>query len=335
MPLSGAYHYPGINNPPQIAGPLSTYSNVEDPQTRVSALFDPFRNLVVAEKTRLIGGNSEVPLDTRRWITSVFSGTILSSSGLFTLNTNGNVNASASIETTKKARFLSGMTNIYLAGIRLGDTGVVNNIRRFGAYDSNNGAFFELSGTTINCVSRFTGSDTRFSILNGSSSFTKDTNFHVYEIIYAAGSAHFYQDRRLIHSITTPNSSIFNSMHVKAKAENFNSNGSSANTSLFVRGQSICRFGKEDSRPLYYHTSISESIVLKQGPGTLYRVIVGVKGNGGSTMTLYDNTSATGSIIGVIDLVNTLGEVNFNLDFDNGLAITTSSTVGDVTVIWD
>ena len=66
----------------------------------------------------------------------------------------------------------------------------------------------------------------------------------------------------------------------------------------------------------------------------MVRVIVGKKGIGSSLLTLYDNTSASGSIIAVIDLVNVLSSVEFGVEFKIGLTIQITATVGDLTILF-
>lgn len=47
-----------------------------------------------------------------------------------------------------------GSSNLFLQTVALGDTGKVGNSRRWGGFDTNDGLFFELQGTTLNVVIR-------------------------------------------------------------------------------------------------------------------------------------------------------------------------------------
>ena len=57
--------------------------------------------------------------------------------------------------TTNRYHFYSpGISNHIITTLAHGDTGKANNVRRWGAFDSENGIFFELNGTTLNAVIR-------------------------------------------------------------------------------------------------------------------------------------------------------------------------------------
>lgn len=309
-----------------------------DHEADTGITISPFGALKIAEMTRLIGGNHEGnTIDSRKWSTTTANGgTVTIGSGLALLRTNTTANGSTRLYSTARGAYFAGINNAYLAGIRVGDTGVANNVRRWGVFDDTNGLFFELNGTSIRVARRQAGVDEAVASagFNGTTPFVLDTNFHIYEIIYGSGTARFYQDRRLIHRLTTPQSSLCDTISLKLGAETTNSEGGTSDALLYVRGSSISRFGREVSRPTWYQTTTNETVVLKREPGTLHRVVVGNKGTGSATVTLYDNTAASGTIIGVLDLVNTLGSVEFNLDFNTGLTIVTTATVGDITVVW-
>src|SRR3990167_8761714 len=81
-----------------------------------------------------------------------------------------------------------------------------------------------------------------------------------------------------------------------------------------------------------FYTSAAGTFLIKTGEGTLIRLIIGKKGSGASLLTLYDNISASGTIIAVVDLVNILSSVEFGIQFTIGLSINMSSTVGDLTI---
>lgn len=64
-------------------------------------------------------------------------------------------NGSRSIITTNRYHYYQlGSSNFVLLDVALGDVGKTNNSRRWGAFDSNDGLFFELQATTLNAVIR-------------------------------------------------------------------------------------------------------------------------------------------------------------------------------------
>jgi hypothetical protein len=58
---------------------------------------------------------------------------------VLTLSTGVTPNSSESVQTNVRAVFLPGASNNFTATISVGNTGVVNNVRRWGSYDANNG----------------------------------------------------------------------------------------------------------------------------------------------------------------------------------------------------
>ena len=85
----------------------------------------------------------------------------------------------------------------------------------------------------------------------------------------------------------------------------------------------------------YSNITTAGTSTVKSGAGTLQGVIVNSKGTVASTITMYDNTSGTGSKIGTIDSLNLSGAFPYNVNFLNGLTIVTTGTVApDITIIY-
>lgn len=75
--------------------------------------------------------------------------------------------------------------------------------------------------------------------------------------------------------------------------------------------------------------------VVKSGAGSLQNFTINTKGASANTATLYDNTSASGTIIAVIDTTSANQSLFYNVAFNNGLTIVTATgTAPDVTVSW-
>lgn len=75
--------------------------------------------------------------------------------------TTNTTNGSRVCRTTNRYHYyLPGSSNIVLMTIGCGDSGKANNIRRWGAFDDNDGFFFSLESTTLNVVLRSSTSGT-------------------------------------------------------------------------------------------------------------------------------------------------------------------------------
>lgn len=103
-------------------------------------------------------------------------------------------------------------------------------------------------------------------------------------------------------------------------------------------------FGTQDN-PIYvedaaYNTyqhinSPNTTIVLSSAPGVLVSILVTNFGAPGATTTIYDNTSASGTIIANINTSAVIGELAFDINYDIGLTVVTDSrSPGDITIIY-
>ena len=75
---------------------------------------------------------------------------------------------------------------------------------------------------------------------------------------------------------------------------------------------------------------------IKSGAGILHRVCVNTKGASANTATLYDNTTATGTIIAVIDTTTAnVACMDYDLGFTTGLSVLTATgTAADLTIVY-
>ena len=86
----------------------------------------------------------------------------------------------------------------------------------------------------------------------------------------------------------------------------------------------------------YVYLSANGTTTAKSGAGVLRRIVVGTKGSLLNTLTVYDNTTATGSIIALIDTSEQVGSLNFEVDFTTGLTLVLAGgTAARVTVIFE
>lgn len=80
---------------------------------------------------------------------------------------------------------------------------------------------------------------------------------------------------------------------------------------------------------------INRPKVVKSGPGILRRVIINSIGVGSPTLTMYDNTTNSGNVIGIISLLGVTNSMEYNLNFTTGLTIVSNSTSSDYTLVYD
>lgn len=74
---------------------------------------------------------------------------------------------------------------------------------------------------------------------------------------------------------------------------------------------------------------------VKSGAGVLKRIVVNKVGSSSNTCTIYDNTTAAGTIIGTIDPVHTQMVFEYDVVFNTGLTIVTATgTAADLTIVY-
>ena len=87
----------------------------------------------------------------------------------------------------------------------------------------------------------------------------------------------------------------------------------------------------------FSHITTNTTTTVKSGAGVLRRIVINTKGSIANTLTIYDNTTGSGTVIGVIDTVNGVsGHFEYGVSFSTGLTIVTANgTAADVTVIYE
>ena len=84
----------------------------------------------------------------------------------------------------------------------------------------------------------------------------------------------------------------------------------------------------------YNHISTATTTTIKSGSGTLHTVNINTLGTVASTITMYDNTAGSGTVIGILNSL-TIGQgcYTYDIAFTTGLTLVTTGTVApDVTV---
>lgn len=319
-----------------------TQISVKDPLQNHLAFVDDFHNLQVSQPVRLVGttflGTTK---DTNFWTEAVTgTGAVSQTGGEVTLNTGATANSTVQYQSVRLAKFIPAMTNVYRFVGRLSNTGSTNNVRNWGAFDANNGIFFQLSGTTLNVVTRNATVDTAVAEAswNVSTAFTLDTNIHSYEIRYSYVDVEFFIDEVPVHVINniTASSPFTASLDLPATLQNNNSGGGTANVSIIAQVNSIYRLGYLLTLPIFKNIhGAAATQVLKRSAGYLHRIVVNSLVNG-TTITAYDALSATNPIGAIVPGSNTVGGTfEYNCPFATGLTVTTTNAATDITVIYE
>lgn len=305
----------------------------------------PFNELRIAQCVKLAGtvfiGNT---LDTNFVAQTVLNGgTVTQTGGQMLVQTNTTANGYAQAYTQRRGRFVAGASNMAKLVIQLGDAGGANNVRRWGIGDLDatqnvtDGAFYSINGTTfaVNTLRGSTLTTVNSGSFNGHvTSYTLDTNEHVYEIYYSPYRVYFTIDGALIHTVNATAAPWTNTVTLYAGMDNRNSGGSTTNHILYCRAFSISRLGPLVTAPIYKHISTATTTICKFGAGTLHKIVMNNPTN--NSITIYDNTSAGGTIIAVINPGSsaTPQTLDYELDFYTGLTIVTAGTP-DLTIVYE
>lgn len=308
--------------------------------------FSTDNEMSVAGRINVFRAETTGTFDTNLWTTAVVgTGTAThNSSGELALTTGATANSTVRVTTPKIMRQMAGTTQFWIGVFRLSDLGTANNVRRWGIYDDNDGFFFELSGSVFSVVSRKTGVDTKVAyascngpateIFNPATDLTKMNQFNIY---FGGLSCRWQVNGRVLHGIgaNAISAPLSDRLALPFRVENNNSAGSTSNVSVFSRGISFHRVSPTDVAPRYLFINSVATTVVRAGAGTLRRISYSPNGISG-TVTVYDNTAASGPLVTVftVPATGTPGFIDYGVEVDVGLTVVTNSTVG-ITVSFD
>ena len=283
-------------------------------------------------------------LDTTRWTPSAGTGgTVGVSGGQLVMSTGTTANNATSLTTVHTARFSGLAPNKLRTPLRCPDGGTVNNVRRWGNYTATDGAFFELNGATLKCVTRKASTDSAISsgAFNGQygAAFSVGTTSHFFEIIYQPRQVMFIADNKIVHTLSVTGAPWTETLHLPTMYENNNTNGSTTDVALHVRLGTTARFGiPEIQKDGILQEGTTAGLQLKYGPGNLHGLIVSGVSNL-ANITLYDGTSTAGV---KLFTTGTMGAQTIPLAlqfygeaFNNGLFLTITGAAANAHVTFD
>jgi hypothetical protein len=298
----------------------------------------PMDEVRVVTPVRLVGSTFVgTTLDTNFWVAEQLSGaTVTQVSGSIAFATSGVANSWASLRSVRLARYVGSSSNRYRAQVQLGDTGTTNNTRKWGAFTTTDGAYFKIVNTTVSvCTLRF-GVETAVASAswNGSTTVPTLTNVNTYEIYWTNAKVYFVIGGVLVHTVSASTATWTTTTTLPLRTENYNTAGSTTAVRMEVRVATITRLGNLETEPKYYHFTSANTYIMKYGPGKLHHVTL--NNAAGTLITIYDNVSAAGDTIAII---NTPAQANpvtlqYGIAFNSGLTVVSTGT-WDATVVYE
>jgi len=323
-----------------------------DPESGAFSAIAPSGTFETGELIRLIGGNFEgAVLPATIWDTEeINDGTTAIVDGELLLSTGTTANGEARVQSVDRAEFVTATFNKGHLAFGFGDFNATDVICDFGMFDPINpiflgdGVIFRNNSGAPELIRIRGGVEVETVIeanfngvamtSNPANVMVKDENIHVYEILYNAGRIDFFQDRRLIHRMTSLSSVAYNTVHLTLGARIRNTNGNTANNTLRTRGFSCSRVGTASAEPDTITVNTNQSTLLKNSPGQLLSVIITETGTAGAEIELHDAVDGAGTPFATVSLTDQIGSLPFNRRLNNGLFIVSSGNAFEVIVNW-
>jgi hypothetical protein len=326
---------------------------IADANDGFNAKVTPGQSLKVADQTHLVGeAYGDAALLTSKYIIALANGGTQDASvpGQLEMKTNTTANGSVKIQTKDVARFIPANYNTTHHAVTIPEfPRATNNIRRWGAFneaDGNpvNGNFFQIENGTWSVGYAINGTITLINQAswtgNGAATFNSTSqNAQVFEIEYNAGSIRYTVNGRTVHRVGLLATPYAADIHFPSSMVNENTGGSTTNVDLFLRAGAIYTLGKGVgiARPIFI-SGTTTGQVIKTSPGKFERLVFSRDGTvgGTSTVELFDDNvtpPAAANQIGRVDLTGDgTNEIEFDLNFNNGLVVIISTSGGAATL---
>jgi len=218
------------------------------------------------------------------------------------------------------------------------DLGPDSNVRRWGLFDDENGLFFEQSNGYIHTVVRRSSTDAKVGAIKWMSRFTPSLGAQSqYEIRVTRDGADTVLYQFSVNGDLVNERRHHSSEHIPIElpisVEN-DSTGGTADVGLVIGEVAAGRYGavSVDSRRSYDLANTTAQV--KNKCGHLHRVIIGVPGASGDTVTFYNGTSDSDESLLSID-ISLMREVECGFAFDQLYAKFSTGATGDVVVVFD
>ena len=316
--------------------------------TERHAWINPTNEQAVSPVYRMVGTNFDGDTkDTNFWTELVDAGTdgtVTQGGGEIEMKTSATATGWAKYTSVRKSRFVAGSAQLFSGAFNFKTAATADNIRRVGVYTTTDtvntpvdGFYFELNNATFSVNSRADGG-TVSSVASGSFNGeygvswtpTADTYYKL-SIEWSPMGAFFYVNGKLLHKKQGAHQSHF--MTLPITMENIYTSGA-VDVNFETVGMYIARQGELHTNPTSTYLTTGTHI-LKYGAGILTKIIVGDNVSG--SVTVYDNTAASGTLLTVLDTAvgsSPLGAMDYNVPFNDGLTIVIVGT-NKITVVYE
>ena len=314
----------------------STLSGRENTERHVWV--NPTNELAISPVYRMVGtAFDNTTKDTNFWTETTVNGSVAQAGGVLTLQTSAAINSSAKYVSVRRARFVPGSAQLFNAGMAMTAAPVAGNTRRVGAYDTNNGFYMQVADTTFSIGYRKAAADTLVSTgsFNGNygSSWSPELDtYYKVQIEFTPLKTTWYINGVKLHSIRS--AGLSDTLTLPITLENINTTNDT-DIDLKCVSAYIAREGELQTNATYYHISGNAAThILKYGAGVLHKIVF--NNTSGTSITIYDNTSAAAPIMGIITTASgIIGSQEYNVPFSNGLTLVTVGNSLDATIVYE